>query len=60
MTENLCVIPECPDKRAEPSDYCSAHHREYEECDMVDAIEGADVVGKICSICGAEEDYSDD
>ena len=60
LTSDLCVIPDCPSERVESSDYCVAHHREYEECDMVDAVEGPDVVGKVCSICGHEKDYSDD
>lgn len=32
----------------------------WHECDWVDSVEGPDVVGKHCSICGEEKDYSDD
>ena len=32
----------------------------WHECDWVDAVEGPDVVGKVCSVCGEERGYSDD
>lgn len=28
------------------------------ECEWVDAVEGPDVVGKVCAVCGEPYDYS--
>lgn len=28
--------------------------------DWVDAVEGPEVVGKVCAVCGAQQDFGDD
>ena len=59
MVDN-CEVPQCPYEAAPGSAYCVTHHLFNEECNMVDAVSGDDVVGRVCSVCGAEADCDDD